>query len=243
MSRAPVLFIGGMDSSGGAGLMRDAATAAALKTPARLAVTAVTAQGRGGVKALHPIPARVLIAQIRAAGDCAAVKIGMLARASLVRALAKALTARPLVIDPVLAASAGGELLDDAGRLALCDLLLPRCDLLTPNLPELSMLASPLGLPPDTPEPAIAAAILERGCRAVLVKGGHRAPDQPAEDRLYRPDAPPVSFASPRLNGTARGTGCELASAIAVHLSNGVALEPAIALARERVRERIAAGG
>ena len=92
---------------------------------ARVAVTAVTAQGAFGVTALHPVPTAVVAAQIDAAGPVRAIKSGMLANAGVVRAVARALPrGMPFVLDPVLAASSGADLVDAAGRAALLQHLL-----------------------------------------------------------------------------------------------------------------------
>lgn len=242
----PVLFIGGMDSSGGAGLLRDAATAAELSAAARVAVTAVTAQSNSRVAAIHPVPPATVAAQIALAAETplAAVKIGMLGTGGIVRAVAAALApvlpGAPLVLDPVLGSSSGRALIDGDGIRTLVASLLPRTALLTPNLPELRALAAPLGLPPEAAEGAIARALLERGCKAVLVKGGHAEKGPVCEDRLHLPGGRIARFAAPRFDAELRGTGCQLASAIAVQLARGKGLETAVALARETVQARFA---
>lgn len=230
-----VLFIGGMDSSGGAGLLRDCATAAQCGITARVAVTAVTAQTDRAVTAVHPIAPEVVAAQIRAAGQVAAVKIGMLCSAAIVNAVAGTLPSAPCILDPVLCSSSGHDLIDTAGTDLLLGRLLPKVDLLTPNLPELAMLARRLGvIAPE--ERTRVTALLERGCRAVLVKGGHAVSPDTSEDRLYLPNAEPVVFGAPRIDATLRGTGCQLASAIAAHLSLGNDLQGAVAAAKSRVQ-------
>ncbi|PRX33804.1 hydroxymethylpyrimidine/phosphomethylpyrimidine kinase [Meinhardsimonia xiamenensis] len=230
---ARVLFIGGTDSSGGAGLARDITTAARLGAEPAVAVTSVTAQSDEAVAAAHHLPPAHVAAQISAAGPVAAVKSGMLANAAIVEAVARSLPDAPLVIDPVLAASSGHALIDAEGVEALLALLLPRAALLTPNLPELSRLARHLGLAPDAPVHACTGALLAQGCGAVLVKGGHGAPAAVCTDALYTaPDRPPQLFEGPRLAGSLRGTGCRLASGIAVFLARGLPLEAAIGRSR-----------
>ena len=238
---ASILFIGGMDSSGGAGLLRDAATALALAAPYRVAVTAVTAQNDQRLSASLPMPPEIGAAQIALAAETgiAAAKTGMLANRAVVEAVAASLPPLPLVVDPVLCSSSGHALLDTEGIAALLALLLPRTTLLTPNLPELAVLAGHLGLA-GASEAKVAAALLARGCAAVLVKGGHG--DDPAlcEDRLYRRDQPLRSFQAPRIATSLRGTGCQLASAIAIGLATGLALEPSIARAKAMLSDRFA---
>lgn len=232
-----VLAIGGMDSSGGAGLLRDAATLADGGVMARVAVTAVTAQRADAVPAIQPVPPAIVAAQIAAAGPVGAVKIGMLANAGIVAAVAGALPPVPVVLDPVLAASAGPALIDAEGVARMLAELLPRATLLTPNRPELAALARAL----DATAEGAVAALLARGCRAVLVKGGHDDDPAASTDCLYRPGQPPLTFAAPRIAGTLRGTGCQLASAIAARLALGDNLPAAIAAAKAQVQRRFAA--
>lgn len=217
-----VLAIGGTDLSCGAGLARDLAVIGAHGLQARLCVTAVTAQGAGGVTASHPLPAKVIAAQIASAGPVAAIKTGMLANAAVIGAL-KELPEAPLVIDPVLRSSSGAALLDPAGIAALRKLF-PRAALLTPNRPEAEALTG------ETTPDAQAAALMRQGAQAVLIKGGH-AEGAKATDLLFTANTR-HSFSAPRLPGTRRGTGCTLASAIACQLAQGAPLEQAVAAAK-----------
>lgn len=237
----PLLLIGGFDSSGGAGILRDAATAVAHGVPFRTAVTAVTAQTDQAVTAIHPVPASVLRHQIAAAGAVAAVKIGMLGTAAAVATVADALPPVPLVLDPVLRASSGLALLDPPGLRLLIGRLLPRCTLLTPNLPELALLGQATGLPPDATEAEIVAALIAAGAGNVLVKGGHAATPNHCEDRLYRPEGTPLHFTGPRHAATLRGTGCQLATGIAAELAQNRDLPTAITSARTILARRFTA--
>lgn len=235
--REAVLAIGGVDSSGGAGVLRDSATVCALGGVARVAVTAVTAQNDHAVSAVHVMPADVVVDQIEMAGSVGAVKIGMLATAAIVEAVATALPRAPCVLDPVLMSSSGHMLLDDLGLSALLERLLPKVDLLTPNVPELAALARRFGRA-DEDHHVCAALLLQKGCRAVLVKGGH-AEGKASEDHLYLPDRPRVTFTAPRIDATLRGTGCRLASAIALHLANGDSLDHAVGAAKNHVHKEL----
>ncbi|TNE68664.1 MAG: hydroxymethylpyrimidine/phosphomethylpyrimidine kinase [Rhodobacteraceae bacterium] len=242
--KTPVLMIGGLDSSGGAGVLRDCAVAEAFGVPARVAVTAVTAQSDQAVSAVHPVPPDTIRAQIAIAGQVGAVKIGMLGTAETVRAVAELLPPVPCVVDPVLMTSSGHMLLDETGIAALIADLLPKTDLLTPNLPELSALARALGLAPDDREGCV-AKLLKLGCGAVLVKGGHDDGPQ-SVDRLYRGTRPALDFTARRTDSTLRGTGCRLASAIAVHLANRDGTDPdalvsAIEVAKKHVLDALKA--
>lgn len=223
-----VLIIAGLDSSTGAGLARDLAVIADHGMTARVAATAVTAQDAAGGCTVHPVPAAIVAAQIRAAGPIRAAKLGMLANADIVDAIAATLPEVPFVLDPVLQTSAGAALLDADGCAAMIARLIPRAALLTPNLPEAARLT---GLDSTAPPGALADRFFAMGARAVLLKGGH-AHGAEAVDWLLRPGTAPLCFAALRKPGSRRGTGCTLASAIATHLAQGQDLATACGLAK-----------
>ena len=234
-----VLVVAGLDPSLGAGLAADLDAVRAAGAEAWLVASAITAQGSGGARGYEATSVPFLLTQIDALVSGRerprAVKVGMLGTSLLARALATRLSAAPLtraplVLDPVLAASSGAPLLDTAGVPpgdALAPLL-ARARLATPNLPELAALT---GLDVSTDDAAIAAA-WALPCRAVLVKGGHR--EGPPVDALVE-GRRVVRFAGRRRPGTARGTGCRLASAIAAHLALGAPLEEAVRRAKRLV--------
>jgi hydroxymethylpyrimidine/phosphomethylpyrimidine kinase len=234
-----VLVIAGSDPGGGAGIARDLATLAALKVRALCAVTAVTVQSAERVLAVHALSAELVGAQIAAGLTHAvpgAVKIGMLANAAIVRAVAAALPAGvPVVLDPVLAASSGGELLDGAGRTALPELL-PRVTLLTPNIPEAARLLAGAPARDEAALLAQAHALLALGPEAVLLKGGHAGGAEAIDLLVTRTHAPQV-LRAPRQPGTRRGTGCALAAAIAAHLAQGLTLAESCARGKRYVSE------
>lgn len=237
-----MLVIAGTDSSGGAGLTRDVATLAHFGTEALCAVTAVTAQTDAAVTAVERLAPELVRAQIAAALATArvrAVKIGMLADAGIVAAVSEALPSReqaPLVLDPVLAASSGGELLDAAGRAALRVRLLPRTTLLTPNVGEAAALLDAAPATDEAETIAQGRALCALGALAVLVKGGH-ARGPLAVDWLVTRAGGVESFSAPRLPVDRRGTGCALASAIAAALAGGDALAAACDRAKRYVTE------
>lgn len=235
-----VLVIAGTDSSGGAGLARDVATLTRLGADALVAVTAVTAQTDSEVRAVELLPPALVRAQIGAAlatRRAAAIKTGMLGNGAIVAAVAAAIPPRelvPLVLDPVLAASCGGTLLDEAGRAALAALLLPRATLLTPNIPEAALLlgAAPAASAAEMIEQG--RALCARGAAAVLVKGGH-ASAALATDWLVTREGSVQRLAAPRVAAARRGTGCALASAIAAGLAARLPLGAACQRAKEHV--------
>ena len=247
MPRPTVLSIAGSDPSGGAGLLADAATFRAFGCHAEGVVTALTVQDSHAVHAVTPIDARHVAAQLGALladAPPAAAKTGMLPTAAIVDAVASAWRTRaaiPLVVDPVLAASSGARVADAGAVAALLELLLPLAALVTPNAGEASELT---GLPVrDTLEAATAArALLDRGARAVLVKGGHLAGDEVTDVLVLAGRADAVAFTRTRVRHArrVRGTGCALSAAIAARLALGDGLADAVCAAGDWVHEGIA---
>lgn len=231
-----VLVVSGSDSSGGAGMQQDVRALHALGVQGRFVVTAVTAQGKAGVIAVHPTPPDLLRAQIEAAvslGPIAAIKIGMLGSAGVIEAVAAALPDAPIILDPVLKASAGGLLLDPEGEQALRRLIWPRARLVTPNLPEAAYLLSAPAAQTPAAMRGQAAALLRLGAPAVLLKGGHLDGDW-ATDLLN--DAGKLRwFKVQKSPGSLRGTGCLLSTAIAGGLAQGKNLPLAIAQAKRLI--------
>ncbi len=217
-ARPAVLVIAGSDSSGGAGLARDIQALEAFGADVLPVVTAVTAQSHFSVLAVHPVPPLMLRMQIEAAFETRApdaIKIGMLTNRETVEAISQALRdvagqkigedgsgpAIPIVLDPVLVSSSGGVLLDEGGRNALRDRLLPITALLTPNVPEAAAL---LGAPLAASGAALdqqAQSLLELGPRSVLLKGGH-AVEGEAVDRLARRGEGLRRITAPRIRGS-----------------------------------------
>jgi hydroxymethylpyrimidine/phosphomethylpyrimidine kinase len=143
------LTIAGSDSGGGAGIQADLKAFARCGVHGTSAITAITAQNTLGVSAIHPVPAEVILAQVRAvASDIGvdAVKVGMLATAEIAHAVAQALdelpAGTPVVVDPVIVAESGAQLLDPDAQSVLIAEILPRATILTPNMPEARALAS-----------------------------------------------------------------------------------------------------
>lgn len=233
-----VLVIAGTDSSGGAGVLRDVTTLRDFGVAAACAVTAVTAQSDSRLIALTPMDPRLVQQQIAgalASHPIAAVKIGMLATADIVRVVIESLPADlPVVLDPVLTASAGGALLTAEAQAILREQLLPRVTLVTPNLPEIAaLLGESLATDTHTAQTQ-AQRLLSTGCEAVLLKGGH-ASGVEAVDLLLASAGGALELCQPRVPANLRGTGCALASAIAAGLARGLALDVACRDAKEYV--------
>ena len=239
-SRAPcALTIAGSDSGGGAGIQADLKTFAAHGVHGLCAVTALTAQHTRGVTAIHVPPVSFLRAQIDACFDdfeIGAVKLGMLATADVIHAVADALEShRPplIVLDPVMVATSGARLLAEDALDALRTRLLPMATLVTPNIPEAELL---LGRPiASSPDAERALLDLRRlGAHAVLLKGGHLAEGPEVIDRYSDPDTR-LGFAHSRIALEGHGTGCTLASAVAANLCLGIAMPAACRAAAEYV--------
>ncbi|HWN42946.1 MAG TPA: bifunctional hydroxymethylpyrimidine kinase/phosphomethylpyrimidine kinase [Thermoanaerobaculia bacterium] len=217
-----LLTIAGSDSGGGAGIQADLKTFAAHGAYGMSAITALTAQNTLGVRAVHEVPPEVVAAQIDAVFEdigVDAVKIGMLASAPIVRAVADRLRFwKPLrvVLDPVMVAKSGDALLCDDAVEALLEELVPLCTLVTPNLPELERMTGGQG-----------AEELARRGPAVLAKGGHAEGEEVVDVLVVGEEV--HRFRHPRLATTStHGTGCTLSSAIAARLGRGEDLPRAV---------------
>jgi hydroxymethylpyrimidine/phosphomethylpyrimidine kinase len=240
------LTIAGSDSSGGAGIQADLKTFAACGVYGASVITALTAQNTRGVSAVHLVPADFVTAQIDAVFgdlDVKAVKTGMLARSDIIEAVAAGLrrwAAPHLVVDPVMIATSGDELLAPDAVATLRTALLPLARVITPNLPEAARL---LGEAVALDRPAIerqGRALLALGCGAVLIKGGHGGGAE-SIDYLFEGDAV-VALSAPRSSTpNTHGTGCTLASAIAAGLAQGLDLTAAVRRAKDYVTAAIAA--
>lgn len=232
-----VLAVAGSDSGGGAGIQADARAIRASGCHALTAITAVTAQNTRGVEAWEPVSPALIARQMTAVLEdfsVGAVKTGLLPGAAAVRAVVRALAVHsrlPLVVDPVLESTSGTRFLDRAGVRELKRRLLPRAALVTPNWPEAAEIS---GLPVRTLLDAerVALKILETGCGAVLVKGGHGEGGS-CVDILVTKDGSVRRFSGRRIGSrNTHGTGCVLASAIAAGLARGRPLLTAVADAR-----------
>jgi hydroxymethylpyrimidine/phosphomethylpyrimidine kinase len=227
-----ILIVAGSDSGGGAGIQADIKTVSMLGGHATTAITAITAQNTLGVSGVHPIPTDMVMQQIDAVVrdiGVDAVKIGMIGSARTALALAEKLEELPgvpVVFDPVMVATSGAVLADEA-TVAAFERLMDRATVVTPNLPELEALGR------DPRE------LVQAHRCAVLVKGGHGEGPQ-VVDRLYSAnpeDSPEIEWSDPRIDTPAtHGTGCTLSSAIACGLAQEWDLPEAVTRARRFVR-------
>jgi len=239
--RPVVLIAAGSDASGAAGLQADLRAVEAFGVHGVTVVTAVTAQSLESFLAVEPTAASLVEAQLAAVtamGQPAAVKIGMLGSAAAARLLAAHLAATdvPVVLDPVLGSSSGRAFADAEILDILQSVLIPRADLVTPNLPELERLTDRRISGPDEIEPA-AQALLKRGARRVLVKGGH-AVGELVHD-YYADGQTSFWLTSPRQAAKVRGTGCSLAAVVAANLALGLELVDALVIAKGQITRGI----
>lgn len=242
-----VLSIAGSDSGGGAGIQADLKTFAALGCYGMTALTALTAQNTQGVRAIHGVPLAMLCAQIDAVAEdlgVDAVKVGMLHSAQAAQAVAQAIARHalaPVVFDPVMVASSGTLLMDQAAIAVLVRELFPLVTVITPNLDEAAVLVG-RALHTEADMLAAATELLALGARAVVLKGGHLQGDtvsnllMPADGQAHWVRAPRIATRN------SHGTGCTLSSAMAAYLALGHPLVDAVARAHAFVHQALQAG-
>lgn len=240
-----MLCLSGHDPGGGAGIQADIETAAALGAHAATLITVHTVQDSRNV--LRVVPADLALLREQAETLLAdvtvrAVKIGLLgdaAQAAFVAGLVARLGV-PAVLDPVLRAGGGAALADDGLIAALCQTLVPRVELITPNAQEARRLA-----PGEEDPDECGAALLAAGARNVLITGGDE-PGDPVVNHWYAPGRAPRRYAWPRLPDRFHGAGCTLAAAVAALRARGLplahALEDAQAYAHRTLRAAFAVG-
>lgn len=222
-----VLIVAGNDPSGGAGLAADIQAVTALgahPAPVAAALTVQDTRNVSRVVALEPALVAEQARSVFADLPVAAVKLGLLANAAVGQAVAEVLRAHrhvPVVVDPVLKASGGGVLAEEALLRIYLDELFPLATLVTPNADEGRRLV------PEAPDgPRRAEALLATGAAYVLMKGADEA--TPQVHNILFSTAGREEFAWPRLPGVYHGSGCTLASAIAARLAHGDTVSAAV---------------
>ncbi len=244
----PIIWtIAGTDPSGGAGIQADIKVIHALGGYAASVITAIVAQNTLGVCAWAPVSREMVRAQLHALKEDLpprAIKIGMLGTVDAVEETVRALQDLDVTVvcDPVLAASDGTALLDEPGRQVLRERLVPRVRVLTPNWPELAVLA---GRPIRSERDAIEAGreLVNAGVVAVVVKGGHGESLQDSRDWLITAEGM-WCLSSPRqVVDHTHGTGCTFSSSLATFLAHGCTLLNATILAKAYVNQGLRLGG
>ena len=232
------LTIAGSDSGGGAGIQADIKTMTMNGVYAMSAITALTAQNTTGVRGIREVEPEFLKLQIDAVFEDIfpdSVKIGMVPSAELIDVIASRLKfykAKNIVLDPVMVATSGSELIKTYALSTLTELLFPLATVITPNIPEAEIIS---GMSVNEKEDMIKIAkkISETYNSAVLLKGGHNVSE--ANDLLYANGAYQWFCAARIDNPNTHGTGCTLSSAIAANLAKGFALGESIKMAKEYI--------
>jgi hydroxymethylpyrimidine/phosphomethylpyrimidine kinase len=246
LSAPKVLWtIAGFDPSSGAGVTADLATFAAHGAFGCSCITALTVQSTRGVKGSHAVAAKAVADTLACLDEdlpADGIKIGMLAEAAIVGAVAEFLErvrgrGVPVVLDPVIRSSSGRALLDAAGVELLKERLLPLVDWVTPNLDELAVLS---GMPVGSRDEVIAAAQALQSRYpglTVMATGGHL---DPPDDLVLEPGGRASWLVGVRVESRAtHGTGCALSSALVAELAAGRGAEAAARAAKEYVVEAI----
>ena len=239
-----VLSIAGLDPSGGAGIVADIKTIAALGCFPAAALTSITFQNTTGVFGAEHQTAATLRSQVEPIVrdvTVAAAKTGMLPTAEIVAEVARLFAEGDLpapVVDPVLVATSGDVLIDDKAFEILKTELFPLARVVTPNIPEAEKLAG-FAIESEADMRRAAETIRSLGARAVLVKGGHRQMRSgEAVDILLSESL--TEFRSEYLEvGEVHGSGCTLSAAIAAGLGKSLTLEEAVGAAKEYVTDAI----
>ncbi len=242
-----VMVVAGSDSGGGAGIQADIKTVTALGGYAMTAVTALTAQNTEGVNGIVETPAGFIGKQMRLVlKDIGAdvIKIGMVPNEEAIEAVhytyMEFAPNVPIVLDPVMMAKGGHPLIDrDAIHMVRQHFLL-QCHIATPNIPEAQVLTGMEIHSLDDMKHA-AEVMITLGCQRTLIKGGHfrDGDSEMVYDVLFDENGVEV-FEDKRIDTPhTHGTGCTLASAIAVSMAQGMTLRDSIIRARAYVRQAI----
>lgn len=246
-----VLTIAGSDSGGGAGIQADLKTFSALGCYGMSAITALTAQNTVSVNAIQAVPAEFVSKQIDAVvGDIGvdAVKIGMLQTPEIIQTVAERLKVHGLinvVLDPVMVAKSGDNLLREDAIDALRVELLPLAMVITPNIPEAETLLDQ-SIPGRVEMENAGEELLKTGAKAVLIKGGHIRENLSADCLCLKGEDETVSYHWLEIERikthNTHGTGCTLSSAIAAHLAKGLNIREAVVQAKGYITEAIRSG-
>jgi hydroxymethylpyrimidine/phosphomethylpyrimidine kinase len=248
MQRYPtVLTIAGSDSGGGAGIQADLKTISALGAYGTSAITALTAQNTTGVRAILPVPAAFLKEQLEAVLEditVDAIKIGMINTIEIAEVISEILVRfRPgfVVFDPVMVSTSGSRLIQHETVKVLWKELFSKVDLVTPNLDEAQILVGS-GITSTKEMREASEEMLSRGCKAVLLKGGHLTGPKLFDIFSSAGAASQTIEADYIETGNVHGTGCTLSSAIATFMAHGNSLYEAILLSKKYISGAIEAG-
>ncbi len=241
------LTIAGSDSGGGAGIQADLKTFSALGVYGVSAITAITAQNTIGVRAIQTINPYILQAQVEAVMDditIDAIKIGMLHSPEIVKVVASAIDKYSpdfVILDPVMIATSGDRLIEDKTIAIIKSELFSRVTLITPNIDEAELLSG-IDIQDEKDMIKSGKILLESGCKAVLLKGGHLK-GKTMTDILLIKGEKPISFSAGYIESeNTHGTGCTFSSAIAAYLALSFSLEKSVEMAKEYITKAISEG-
>ena len=227
------LTIAGSDSCGGAGVQADIKTMSALGVYAASAITSITVQNTMGVQAIQAVKPEIVAGQIGMVNDKATIQA--------IADTLKIYSPNILVVDPVMVSTSGSMLMQKDALGVFCSNLLPMATLLTPNIPEAEVLSHTKICTAEDMDIA-AKRILELGCKAVLIKGGHLEGGKKI-DKLYTSEAEPATFVHDTIETrNTHGTGCTLSSAITSFMARGQKMTDAVAYAKEYLSKALEAG-
>jgi len=240
-----VLTIAGFDPSSGAGVTADIKTIAAHGCYGVACISAMTVQSTGGVRRVEPVDPQLVtetLQELAADVDIAAVHIGMLGSAKVVRSVVSFLESQKppnIVLDPILKSSSGAALLDATGARLLTESLMPLATVVTPNVDEASALTG-LAVTDADQMRAAAHKLHEMGAAASVITGGHLDKAIDLLSFTTKKGIEQEIFKSPRLrSNSTHGTGCAFATSVACHLALGRGLPEAVLLAKAYVAAAI----
>lgn len=237
-NKTAILLIGGMDPQGCAGLTADIQTVSHHDCHPVPLVTCLTEQTQSGMRAFNPLTADKFLKQYEsciADFEIAAIKIGLIPNLEIAKVIEKILTLHdvPVVMDPVMAATSGGQQAAPEVLEFVRKAVLPKITLLTPNLPEMNFITDN----PDWSVEKQVRQLIEEGLSACLVKGGHG--DQSFVSDYFASAFSHFYCYQPRLKKNVRGTGCVLASSLACYLAQGADIRDAVILSRSYINRGI----
>lgn len=241
------LTIAGSDSGGGAGIQADLKTFSAIGVFGTSVITSITAQNTREVRKVEVLSPEIIQLQLEAVLDdirVDVIKTGMLPTPEVIEIVASVIDRyqlKQLIIDPVMVATTGARLSSANTIEAFQYCLFPRILLITPNIPEAEALSG-IEIRDESAIYKAADIMMNMGCRAVLIKGGHLQ-GMDSTDILFRQNEKPMKFTSNRVKTkNVHGTGCSFSSAIAAYLALGNDLEQAVQKAKEFIYQAIEAG-
>lgn len=238
------MTIAGSDSCGGSGIQADLKTFAALKVYGQSVITSLTAQNTLGIRSIYDLPTDFIEDQFDVVMDdigCDAVKIGMLSNVSIVRVISRKLEQYKIdktVLDPVMVSTSGSKLLEGKAISELIYILIPKCYLITPNVPEAEMITG-MTINDLTSMKRASEAIKDLGCDFVLLKGGHIEESEFSTDVFFDGDKFKEYRTERIKTANVRGTGCTISSAICAYLAKNHELKDSIDYAKNYIFQSI----